>query len=104
MNTATNEKHSFNARPVCNDEVYAEKKLFGKVVGRIGKVAPAAASVAAGAVAVTASTTTVAHAAWATAIDFTGLMADLLAVGGLIMGVVLLVYGFRQVKGMLGRG
>lgn len=78
-------------------------KFVASKIKKGAKVTAAAVVAGAGAVVTTVASSSVAQAAWSTAIDFTSLMTDLLAVGGLIMGVVLLVYGFRQVKGMLGR-
>lgn len=47
----------------------------------------------------------VARADWATGITTatSTLSADLLAVGAIILGLVALIYGFRVVKGMIGR-
>jgi len=47
-----------------------------------------------------------AQADWAAGVTTatTSLSADLIAVGGIILGLVCLIYGFRVVKGMLGRG
>lgn len=47
-----------------------------------------------------------AFAAWATGVTAatSTLSTDLTAVGGVILALVCLIYGFRVVKGMLGRG
>lgn len=48
----------------------------------------------------------VASADWATGVTAatSTLSTDLTAVGGVILGLVCLIYGFRVVKGMLGKG
>lgn len=48
----------------------------------------------------------VASADWATGVTAatSTLSSDLTAVGGVILGLVCLIYGFRVVKGMLGKG
>lgn len=47
----------------------------------------------------------IASADWATGVTTatTTLSADLIAVGGIILGLVCLIYGFKVVKGMLAR-
>lgn len=47
-----------------------------------------------------------AMAAWATGVTSatSTLSTDLTAVGGVILALVCLIYGFRVVKGMLGKG
>lgn len=62
------------------------KYLFMGIAALLSFVGPAWAEWATG---VTAATTT--------------LSADLVTVGGIILGLVCLIYGFRVVKGMLAR-
>lgn len=43
-----------------------------------------------------------AQAAWATSVDLTSVTADLYTVGGLVLGVGLVTYGFKRVKSFFG--
>lgn len=43
-----------------------------------------------------------AQAAWATSIDLSSVSTDLYTVGGLVLAVVLVTFGFKKVKSMLG--